>query len=220
MKRDATAETDLTPREERAIVDQIRADHELITRLHITPQEIDALSKCALMGTLTCKQDMLFILRQIREATGAAIDTTVLPKPPEENELAERSGSHPGAARVASLILPEPSSLDGVYRRRLPEQFGVVFWLLVLLAGLVLNGMLLMPQARDKLTAFVGAPVSEFPVSDGWYSKLDHLNMLLFWEVLLVIAIAVAIQLKSRHDSRRLKIRPQKRTRQPVQKLP
>jgi hypothetical protein len=56
------------PPQEPSILDQIRNDHELVARLSITPQELEALSKCALLGTLTCKQDMLFILRQIREA--------------------------------------------------------------------------------------------------------------------------------------------------------
>jgi hypothetical protein len=56
------------PSQERSILDQIRDDHELVARLSITPQELEALSKCALLGTLTCKEDMLFILRQIRDA--------------------------------------------------------------------------------------------------------------------------------------------------------
>src|SRR6202166_4002490 len=80
----------LTPREERAILDEIRNDRDLISRLSITPQELEALSKCALLGTLTCKQDMLFILRQIREGTSTTIDhTTLFPKPPEMNEIVE-----------------------------------------------------------------------------------------------------------------------------------
>ena len=58
----------LVPRKECDILNLIRNDHELIERLRITPEELDALSKCALFGTLTCKQDMLFILRQIRAA--------------------------------------------------------------------------------------------------------------------------------------------------------
>src|SRR5271166_2328200 len=57
------------PPQEPSFLDEIRNDRELIARLSITPQELEALSKCALLGTLTCKEDMLFILRQIREAT-------------------------------------------------------------------------------------------------------------------------------------------------------
>ena len=84
MKVEIKGSPDLTPQTERAILDQIRNDHELIARLSITPQELEALSRCALLGTLTCKQDMLFILRQIREASSATIDhRTLFPKPPE-----------------------------------------------------------------------------------------------------------------------------------------
>ena len=73
MKDDSTNQTDFIPSEERAILDEIRNDRELIHRLGITSQELEALSKCALLGTLTCKQDMLFILRQVREATNSTI---------------------------------------------------------------------------------------------------------------------------------------------------
>ncbi len=69
MKTDSHHLFTVTSPQERPILDQIRDDHELVARLSITPQELDALSKCAFLGTLTCKEDMLFILRQIREAT-------------------------------------------------------------------------------------------------------------------------------------------------------
>src|SRR5712672_817584 len=57
------------PRDKRELWDQFHQDRELIDRLRITSNEIDMLKRCALLGTLTCKQDLLFILRQIREAT-------------------------------------------------------------------------------------------------------------------------------------------------------
>src|ERR1700732_349558 len=110
--KDTHERTDLAlaPRDERAILDEIRNDRDLISRLSITPQELEALSKCALLGTLTCKQDMLFILRQIREATSSTIDHTALfPKPPEVKELSEDSAlslrgmvTHP-----AAVVIPE-----------------------------------------------------------------------------------------------------------------
>jgi hypothetical protein len=211
MKAGTNPKPDLVPRGEGAILDQIRDDHELIARLHITPQEIEALSKCALLGTLTCKQDMLFILRQIREASSPGIDhTTLFPTPPERNALEEAPDRRNGAHRAAPIMIPEPGSLDRLNRRRLPEQFGVIFWAVVLVAGLVWNAVRLMPRIQEKFSAIIGAPGSEAPVSDGWYSRLDHANVLLFWEVLLVVAIAIAIQLKSRHSSRRFKVRPRK----------
>jgi len=216
MKGDSHDQLNLTPREERAILDEISNDRDLIKRLSITPQELEALSKCALLGTLTCKQDMLFILRQIREATGSTIDhTTLFPKPPEVKELSEDSApslrgmvTHP-----AAVVIPELGSVDG--RRRTAGKFGVVFWVVVLAVGLLWNGVMIISRYRDSFLTNVATPVSQAPSSSGvWYDKLDHLNVLLFWEVLIVGAIAFAMHLKSQRDSRRFKVRPGRRQRQ------
>jgi hypothetical protein len=216
MKADIQDQMNLAPRQERAILDEIRNDRDLIHRLGITPQELEALSKCALLGTLTCKQDMLFILRQIREATSSTIDhTTLFPKPPELEELDEEPGPDLPhfTPRVAPMSIPEPGSLDGIVRRRLPEQFGVLFWVFVLAAGLVWNGINIISKWRDNVMAGFGTAVSQVSVSDSWYSRLDHLNVLLFWEILFVGAIAFVIHLKSQRDSRRFKVRPGQRSR-------
>src|ERR1700719_758765 len=125
MKAENQDQMNLAPREERAILDDIRNDRELIHRLSITPQELEALSKCALLGTLTCKQDMLFILREIREATSPTVDhAAVFPKPPQLEVLDAEPGSDLShvKARVAPMVIPEPGSLDSIARRRLPEQ--------------------------------------------------------------------------------------------------
>jgi len=203
------------PSQQRSILDQIRDDHELVARLSITAQELEALSKCALLGTLTCKEDMLFILRQIREATSSTIDhTTLFPKPPEVKELSEDSApslrgmvTHP-----AAVVIPELGSVDG--RRRTSGKFGVIFWVVVLAVGLLWNGVMIISRYRDSFLTTVATPVSQAPSSSGiWYDKLDHLNVLLFWEVLIVGAIAFAIHLKSQRDSRRFKVRPGRRQR-------
>jgi hypothetical protein len=88
MKANNQEALNLAPQQEREILEQIRNDHELLARLKITPEELEALSKCALWGTLTCKQDMLFILRQIREATSPGSDQAVLIHQPaaQQNE--------------------------------------------------------------------------------------------------------------------------------------
>jgi hypothetical protein len=216
MKADNQEQMNLAPREERAMLDEIRNDRELIHRLSITPQELEALSKCALLGTLTSKQDMLFILRQIREATSPTIDSaTLFPKPHQVEELDQEPGPDLRhiTARVAPMSIPEPGSLDTIARRRIPEQFGVLFWVLVLVAGLVWNGVIVISRWRDNVTSTFGTQVSQAPVADAWYSKMDHVNVLLFWEILLVVAIALAIHLKSQRDSRRFKVRPGRRSR-------
>ena len=204
----------LAPREERAILDQIRNDHELIKRLSITPQELEALSKCALLGTLTCKQDMLFILRQIREATSAGADqTAVFPQPPQLDEPDEDEPL-PDFRRVRShAVIPEPGSLESIARRRLPEQLGILFWVVILVAGLLWNGLIIMSRWRDNFMTSIGTPVAQAPASDVWYSSLDRFNVLLVWEVLFVGAVAGLMYLKSRKDSRRFKVRPNRRLR-------
>ena len=208
MKGETKLQPDLTPREEQAILDQIQNDRDLIARLHITPQEIEALSKCALMGTLTCKQDMLFILRQIREATGTIDHASLFPQPNPRNELGEESARRQIATRVAPIILPGPASLESTNRRRIPERFGLLFWVAVLVVGVAWNGWLILSRTHGNFMTTFSSAVSEVADWDGWYNKLDHMNVLLFWEVLLVVAIAGAIHLKSRRDSRRFKVRP------------
>jgi hypothetical protein len=54
----------------REIVEDFRRDRELVERLGVTPEEIETLAGVSMLGKLTCKQDALFILRQIREARG------------------------------------------------------------------------------------------------------------------------------------------------------
>ena len=216
MKADNQEQMNLAAREERAMLDEIRNDRELIHRLSITPQELEALSKCALLGTLTSKQDMLFILRQIREANTPTVDQVALfPKPVQLEELDEEPGPDLRhiKARVAPMSIPEPGSLDSIARRRLPEQLGVFFWVVVLAVGLVWNGVIIISKWRDNVMTSFGTAVSQVTVSDSWYSKLDHLNVLLFWEILFVGVIAFLIHLKSQHDSRRFKIRPGQRQR-------
>src|ERR1039457_4661507 len=129
MKAHKQARLAVASREEREILDQIRDDHDLIERLRITPEELEALSKCALFGTLTCKEDLLFILRQIREAGGPAaggsIDRTTLFPQPAPSEDQEEDPIPPDfriAVRLGGTAVP--------------NQFGIFFWTIVLVVGL------------------------------------------------------------------------------------
>jgi hypothetical protein len=216
MKPDSSDSLDLAPRKERAILDQIRNDHELIDRLNITPQELDALSKCALLGTLTCKQDMLFILRQIREAGGSAIDHAALvPQPAPAQD--EQEDSIPDFRRIQTRIAPATDhgsgSLESIIRRRMPEQFGVLFWSLVLVAGLVWNAFIAMSRWNTRFASTIGSSAAQAAPADAWYSYFDHPNVLLWWEILFVAAVAVVMFVKARKGTRRLKVRPGGRTR-------
>ena len=206
MKGDLHGHLDLAPSEERAILDEIRNDHDLLHRLSITQQELEALSKCALLGTLTCKQDMLFILRQIREASSHSIGHTLFPNPPEAKELSgDFAPSLRGiVTRPASVVTGEPESPDTIVRGRI--------FRVVVLVGLVGSALLIIYRWRDLVTK-IGAMAGQATSSGVWYVQLDHLNVLLFWEILIVGAIASVMFLKSQRGSRRFKVRPGRRQR-------
>jgi hypothetical protein len=51
------------------IIDAFCANRETIAALGVTPVELLELSRASLLGSLTCEDDVLFLLRQIRAAT-------------------------------------------------------------------------------------------------------------------------------------------------------
>ena len=89
----------------------------------------------------------------------------------------------------------------------------MIFWVVILAVGLVWNGLMIISRYRDNFLTTVATPVSQAASSSSgvWYDKLDHLNILLVWEVLIVGAIAFVMHLKSQRDSRRFKVRPGRR---------
>ena len=63
------------------VIEGFCRDHGIIERLRVTPQELQALSEVSLLGSLTCTQDALFVLRQVRSAMNAAgLPATVRPE--------------------------------------------------------------------------------------------------------------------------------------------
>jgi hypothetical protein len=214
MKPDTQEQLIAAPREKRDIWDQFRHDDELIDRLRITPQEIDTLAKCALLGTLTCKQDLLFILRQVREATSPANAQAAVWSAPVDapEDTIEEHATDLGRIRLRlaspAATLPEPGSLAGIVRRRVPEQFGVTFWALVLAAGIMWNFAIAMSRWRENFLSKIGAPVHQSSQSAAWYVKIDDFNMLIGWEILLVVCVAAVLYLRSRKRHRRFKVKP------------
>lgn len=57
-------------------------DRGTIRMLGVTPQELEALSRASLLGTMSCKEDVLFMLQQIREKAA--------PESPEKVEVSMR----------------------------------------------------------------------------------------------------------------------------------
>ncbi len=198
----------LTPRQEHEILDEIRNDRELIGRLMITPQELEALSKCALLGTLTCKQDMLFILRQIREAGHPDHATRVpQPAPPEDKEEDPIADLRRVPVSAAPRVTPDPASLGGIVRRRRPEQWGIFFWGMVVVVALVWNGVGAISHWRDHLLTTMGTPVGQTSPADA-FSGVDRFSVLLLSEIAFVALIATVVYLRSRRGHSRFKVRP------------
>ncbi len=203
------------PPQERSVLDQVRNDRELVARLKITPQELQALSKCSLLGTLTCKEDMLFILRQIREATNpsSSAQIPVFPQPatyPGDEDQEEPLPDFRRSRLVADLI-SEPGSLDGSVRRRLPVQLGILFLAAIVGAALFWNGIIAISRWRDTFMTRVGTSVSQARASGEWFNHLDRFSVLLSWEVLFVVGIIGAIYFRSLKGSSRFKVRPGRR---------
>lgn len=198
----------LAPRAQAAILDEIRNDRELIARLNITPQELEALSKCVLLGTLTCKQDMLFILRQIREATSPAIDNANL-LPALRQEVREEDPV-PDVRQVRGLMRPavEMGTLEGAVSRRMLGKFGIFFWGSILAIALVWNAVIVISRWSDSLITTIGLPVSAVSPSDAWYGRIDHFGVLLAWEALFLIVIVAVTYVRQQRYSRRFKVKP------------
>ena len=67
---------------ESGVIEGFCRDHGIIERLRVTPQELQALSEISLFGSLTCTQDALFVLRQVRSALKpAGLPATVRAEP-------------------------------------------------------------------------------------------------------------------------------------------
>ncbi|MGO8801682.1 hypothetical protein [Candidatus Binatus sp.] len=205
MKADSQDLLAVATEEGSDFLDQIRNDRHLIERLKITPEELEALSKCSLFGTLTCKQDMLFILRQIREASGrpaagGPLDQTPLFAQPPAPQQQEEDPVPPQWRRIT--VSPDSAAA--------PERSSVVFWMMVLVAGLALNFLIAVSFWRNGFMTTVGRFTGRAGHSAVWYSNLDRPDVLFLGEVLFVVAVAVVIYLKSRRAYRRFRVRPRR----------
>lgn len=135
-----------TPGSERKVWEELLADREVIERLAVTPDELDAVSRCAFLGAVACKEDFLLVLRQIRQAAEsqtAPAAAAAMEVPPA---VTRRRSSKPKTARMlaaqqrVSTLRPDPhraadaGSLAEIVRRRTPEQFGVFVFMLILIS--------------------------------------------------------------------------------------
>lgn len=214
MKNDSADNLISATHEKRSVWDQFQHDHELIARLKITPQELDTLGRCALLGTLACKEDLLFILRQIREATKPVTPeevVTIRAVPTYEKTLEEPVRDlHRVRSQILRASVPShPASLAGIVQRRVPEQFGVAFWAVVLVGGLMWNFALAIAHWRENFLSSVALSSPSHSVhTTPWFVRIDDFSFLLGWELLLVGITAAVMYARSRRRPRRFKVRP------------
>ena len=73
------------------IIEDFLGDRELIERLRVTPYEIKSLMRSSLLGSLTGRQDLLFMLRLLREGPQATKAPATAPLGPVNLNLADES---------------------------------------------------------------------------------------------------------------------------------
>ena len=93
------------------IFDEFCADRESIAALGVTAEEFRELSRASLLGTLTSKDDLLFMLRQIRAAMNPATPPSDQPTLADINYLAE-------TMRLKALAKLDELDLKAERRRR------------------------------------------------------------------------------------------------------
>ena len=168
------------PQAEREIWDRFSTDRELLERLRVTTQELESLANCVLLGTLTCKQDLLFVLQQIRSATEPCAEEpaiSLLPShrddQPDAKEASTPAGYRPAAAVRAT---PAPGSLEVIARSRAIEQFGVLFWALLLVGFLMWNFIGGLSTWRHHFLARIGVQAYSATVPEVWDGdRLDRI---------------------------------------------
>src|SRR3984957_7388921 len=93
------------------IFEEFCADRETIAALGVTDAELRELSRASLLGTLTCEDDLLFLLRQIRAAMNPAAPGPSAQSIRDANKLAE-------TIRLAALAKLDELDLKAARRRQ------------------------------------------------------------------------------------------------------
>ena len=200
------------------ILEEFRRDHEAIERLRVTPEELQALSSTSLLGSLTCRRDVLFMLRQIREARKPGeLQAAAPPEPlhvPAENidpsirdisEMAERIRRE-GLAR-----LTESDSLKAVDRLSTLGQFGVFSSALILIAATIWGCIKMMLNWRHhpslKLT------LSALSSMGARIGKMGDPKILVSGEILFVAGVVAGIYLSRSRYRRKAAVHSDRQSR-------
>ncbi len=191
---------------------QFREDRELLERLRVTSDELEALEKCALLGTLTCKQDLLFILRQIREATGSQAEPAVVAAPlngarpgpvgATDSGRRHKTSRAPKTAGAASLNSPSV-----MLRRRSTEHLLLVISAIVASTGLVWGLFAGLYALSEHLFSAAGGDLPDTPPLPGLGSVSFNggVNSLVAAEIVFVAIFVLLLSYSRWKAHRRLK---------------
>jgi hypothetical protein len=181
------------------IIEEFRRDHEVIERLGVTLQELQALFHASPLGSLTCRQDVLFMLRRIREASNPAEPQAAVPPEPLHIPAKNIESSMPDVREMTERIrreamakLTESDSLRGIDHRRTPRHFGVFSSALVLMAGITGGCIRTVSNWRYHLSPKPALPAQWFIERVARFSKAGGYKVLVSALILLVASVVIA----------------------------
>ena len=205
--------TIVAPREKREVWEHFCADKELLDRLRVTHDELKALENCALLGTLSGKDDLLFILRQLREPrTAVQPDEPPAPRPGIEVEIEEPEEP---AARVVPILnlhtatnLRDPASFATITRNRRLEHLGILAGAITLIAIVMWNFLGGISAWRDHFLSIVPSRAGQQAIAVAQSNPGASVSRLVIAELFAVGVIALMMHLRSRNVHRRFKVKP------------
>lgn len=202
------------PREKREVWEQFRKDKELLDRLSVTHDELDALDHCALLGTLATKEDLLFILRQIREPRTSTDEEEAQSATGSRYEIPIEEPADPMpviAARAnfsAATNLRDPASFATISRNRRLEHLGIFAGALSIVAIAMWNLLGGISAWRDHFMASVAGSQDHAAIAQAGTKAVGSVSTLVVVEILVVGAIALVIYLRTHKSHRRFKVKP------------
>lgn len=214
MKTNAPTGLIAAPISKQQAWEELCSDRELLERLKVTPEELEALRNCAFLGSLSGKDDMLFILRMMRAGNtpefAVAVDLDHEPTEVEE-EIEEEEASNDvfrPVLNLSSFPAPTPESLAAIARVRVPEQLSLFAAIITLTLGLLWYFVAAASGWDHRFWSHVGIVPSAAVASGTTTGRISDYRILMIGEAVF-IALAVSVtHWIYRKPVRRLKVRP------------
>jgi hypothetical protein len=194
--------------------EQLCNDRELLERLKVMPEELEALRTCAFLGSLTGKDDMLFILRMIRSGIAADFEVTVdlddqSSEPEDEIEEPDESSDvlH-SAFSLSSVPAPAPESLAAIARVRVPEQLSLFAVIIALTLGMLCYFVPAATGWEQHFWAHLGIIPTQAVAVRAPVGRPSAYRILLMCEAMFVAVAFLLTHWIHRKPVKRFKVRP------------